>query len=156
MNKYKFYAIIIVQLFISGCGATGEIYKGLEPLKENNAQIYIYRPSKFYQGLAWPTVFIDGQDRFTLKNGGYVNTLLTPGDHTLKLGAANFFSNWSVGDIKVDLTLEPNQRYFYKLDLEFGSIAIVGSYTSVSGAVRLIEVSKENALKELKELNSSM
>ncbi len=63
---------LILSIFIlAGCAATGENFSSLEPLSRNEGTVYIYRPSKFFQGGTWPTIFIDGEERFTLKNEGY-------------------------------------------------------------------------------------
>ena len=147
-------AIFIIML--SGCSASGERFNGFQPVANNKSAVYIYRPSEFFQGGTWPTVFIDGVEKFSLKNGGYIFSNLTSGKHEIKIGATSFFDNWSFKDVVGTIDVEEGKTYYLRFDVKFKDAASYGSVISFSGAAGLIEVSKEQAELDLKELSSSM
>jgi len=152
----KLISLILAIFILSGCAATGKNFSTLEPLSSSEATVYIYRPSKFFQGGTWPTVFIDGEERFTLKNEGYVFIDLSPGEHEIKIGKSHFFANWMFSDVNRKLNVESNKRYYLRLDLNFENIHSIGNAMSISGSIRLVDVPEQQALPDLKSLKLSM
>ncbi|WP_164718210.1 DUF2846 domain-containing protein [Colwellia sp. Arc7-635] len=148
--------LIICTLIFSGCSASGERFNGFENTALNKSSLYIYRPSKFFQGGTWPTVFIDGQEKFSLKNSGYVFSQLEPGEHEIKIGSTSFLDNWIFGDVVGNIDTEKGKTYYLRFDIEFQDASSMGTVMSFSGAAGLIEVNKAQAESDLKILNSSM
>jgi hypothetical protein len=155
-DQVKYLILFYLLILISGCAASGDRFSGLVAEQQDASTIYIYRPSKFFQGGTWPTVFIDGEERFTLKNNGYIHFSLPEGIHNIKIGSSSILSNWAAEDIEFDMQVNNGQLSFYRFDLEFGGVSGAGNYMSISGSVGLTEVDKETALKEMELLNSSM
>ncbi|CAM4160060.1 DUF2846 domain-containing protein [Pseudoalteromonas byunsanensis] len=147
---------LFVAILISGCVATGEKFKGELAQPNDKASFYLYRPAKFFQGGAWPTVFINGEDRFTLKNGGYVHTYLPAGTHHFKIAKGHFLSNWIAGDLEFTVEVEPGKQYFYRFDIDFDNFGGGGNYISISGSIGVIPVTESEAFNSLSELRSSM
>lgn len=159
--------IVILQLYLvvitikynhqlTSCSASGERFKRFHEVAENQSSIYIYRPSKFFQGGTWPTFFIDGQEKFSLKNSGYIYTLLDAGQHEIKSGATSFFDNWIFGDVVSSIDIEQGKTYYLRFDIAYGGASSMGTVISFSGNAGLISVSKEQAETDLKKSNSSM
>ncbi|MCF6437735.1 DUF2846 domain-containing protein [Pseudoalteromonas sp. MMG022] len=154
--KMRILLCLFTVILVSGCVATGSKFNGELAQKNDQASFYLYRPSKFFQGGTWPTVFINGEDRFTLKNGGYIHTYLPPGTHTIKIGKAHFLSNWMGEDLEFTVEVEPGKQYFYRFDIDFGSFGGGGNYITISGSIGILPVNEDEALKSLSELRSSM
>jgi hypothetical protein len=154
--KLRVLFLIICTLLFSGCSASGDRFKGFENTAVNKSSLYIYRPSKFFQGGTWPTIFIDGKEKFSLKNSGYVLTHLEPGAHEIKIGSTLFLDNWIFGDVIGNIDMEKGKTYYLRFDIEFQDATSMGTVMSFSGAAGLIEVNKEQAANDLKVLNSSM
>ena len=38
---------------------------------DGSGRVYIYRPSQFFQGGTYPVVYVNGEKRFPLRNGGF-------------------------------------------------------------------------------------
>ena len=152
----KYLILFYLLVLISGCAASGDRFSGLVAEQQETSIIYIYRPSKFFQGGTWPTVFIDGEERFTLKNSGYIYLSLPEGNHKIRIGSSSILSNWAAEDLEFNLYVKNGQQSFYRFDLEFGGVSGAGSYMSISGSVGLTKVDKETAIKEIELLNSSM
>jgi len=152
----KIILFILSALILSGCAASGQNFSGLEPISDTEGKVYLYRPYNFFQGGTWPTVFINGEKRFTLKNQGYLVLSLPAGQYDLKIGKSHFFANWMFDDVEGKLIIESNKIYYLKLDIAFEDLQAYGTVMSMSGSVGLISIPEAHALKDLKELKSSM
>ena len=148
--------LIIFTIILGGCSASGERFKGFKDVAENKSALYIYRPSKFFQGGTWPTIFIDGHEKFSLKNSGFILTELNPGHHRIKIGATSFLDNWTFGDVIGNVNLEEGKTYYLRFDIEFENATSMGTVMSFSGSAGLIKVNEEQAKIDLEKLNSSM
>jgi hypothetical protein len=152
----KVLFLVICTLILSGCSASGDRFKGFEEVAADKSSLYIYRPSKYFQGGTWPTVFIDGEEKFLLKNAGFVFTQLEPGQHEIKIGATSFLDHWIFGRVVGNIDFEKGKTYYLKFDIEFVNASSIGTVISSSGSVSLIKVNKEQAKLDLRKLNSSM
>jgi len=149
--------LVLLSIFLlTGCAASGQNFSTLEAVSNTEGKVYIYRPNKFFQGGTWPTVFINGEKRFELKNQGYIVFNLPPGQHNLKIGKSHLFANWGFDDVEGVLTIKPKERYFLKLDIEFQDMQTYGNVMSFSGSIALISMPENKAIAELKPLKSSM
>lgn len=97
------------------CAAPGPIYAPL-PAKEGHASLYIYRPSKFKGGGTYPHIYIDGEEKSALRNGGYISVYLEPGEHTIESKGKDW--KWDLPDSSVRISVEPEKMYFIKLDYD--------------------------------------
>lgn len=145
--------LIVFILCLTGCssfgGAKGTPFNGLNDVRPNTAQVYIYRPSSFTMSFAIPTLTIDGVTAESIRNGSYTLYELTPGTHQFSLSNNG---NWVAGNIEFELTTESNERYFYRLSTELGDIAAYGQFATVGMGSYLHQVSESFALQEMSQL----
>lgn len=156
MNRQIFYLLSIVAL--SGCGAMGANFNDLKPTDDSITNIYFYRlthPALFSAGEA-PYIFIDNEIKHSLKYGGFLRYPLEPGHHKIKIGKKSHFTLWSKRDIEWEVLVEKNQSKYYRLDISVNGILPLPNSIQISSSVRIIDISEEEALNELSNLNSSM
>ena len=156
MKSFNLIVSLIFAVLISGCSAMGEKYSGLINPDSNKGVIYFYRPWKFFQGGTAPTVYINDKEQFTLKNNGYGYALVNPGNNYIRVGKAHFLSNWAGGDLIGNIKVDAKQYHFLRLDLQGGDIIPGGNSFTITGNVGLKIIPMEQALKEMKDLNSTM
>lgn len=156
LHGVKFRMKIVLSfliIFISGCsslgGSRGSPYNGLSDFKPETGQVYIYRPSHFVMGLAIPTLKIDGKPAMSIRDGSYMVYDLSPGNHKFVLKEN---ANWAVPKFEFDITIKKNERKYFRLSTDYGSITFYGS--AVTSAVNgyLGQVSEEFAMNELKNI----
>ena len=148
--------IILALMLLTGCSASGEKFQNTQQAENNKGIVYIYRPSAFFAAAAWPTVFVNDEKQYSLKNKGYVLLELTPGQHTIRIGSAHFFSNWSMRDVSSLVDVKANETTFLKFTVQFEDMATFGNTVAVSGSAGLVQVPKNIAIREMRELKSSM
>lgn len=115
MKKYKIILVISILSALVGCAAPGPIFEPLAQ-KEESAVLYIYRPSKFAGGGTYPHIYIDGKEKFPLRNGGYLSFYLSPGEYTIESKGKDW--KWDLPDSSVKVTLEKGEIYYIKLDYD--------------------------------------
>ena len=82
MRSKFFVAIVIITLF--GCAASGTVFSPAIADKGKTV-LYIYRPNKVGNGARSAWVYIDGNRRHAIENGGYQVYQLEPGEHSIKV-----------------------------------------------------------------------
>ena len=147
--------IVVTLTLLSGCGAGGAKFSGLENPAKDMAQVYIYRPSAFVQSGNFPDVALDGKEIGQLKNGGFLRFNAPAGKHTISLSGN--MMQWIHRDANIPVTLKAGETNFYKLTVSMGGS---GSGVNIGfGQVHgfgFVQITDENvALKDLSELNDS-
>ena len=107
-------AIILLVVLLGACAATGKPFVRADNPSEQEARLYVYRPSHFIQGGVYPTVYLDSKAVGDLKDGGYLTLVAAPGEHLVTL-AGSFFQ-WGHSSRTYRVSLEPARTYYYKLD----------------------------------------
>lgn len=142
--------LLLLSMWFVGCaslgGAAGVPYSGLSELKQDTAQVYIYRPSRFVMGMAIPTIKVNGIKATGVRNGSYVVYQLPPGMHKISI-LRN--ANWMPGNVDLELDLEDQNRYFFRLTTGTRDATAVGNSISLSVGGTIQEVSEEFAITEL-------
>lgn len=150
MRKLLLLIIILsVVSGVSGCSATGPIFKPIDAISSNVATVYIYRPWQFFNGGGWPELFIDGKKEFALKNGGYGVVYLEPGSHEVKAEGSMLFTNWYPRPISFTYDYQANQEYYIRVTPKLGNMMAVGNSVVVSGSAQVSIVEKKDALTEI-------
>lgn len=95
-------------------------------LKPNSTEavLCVYRPFKFFAGLASPLIMIDGRPRVLLHNAGYTYLALSPGTHSIWPA---YSEQWvskrarmlTRGGPSVDLEVQAGQSYYIKVVPQF-------------------------------------
>jgi len=102
--RYRCLLIILISL-LSGCASvnTGSLFQK-ELLKDNKANVYIYRPDVFPASFISPTLYVDGEKTFNLAESSYVALSLPLGKHTFETrDEGNLLTACVVSGFKFDL-----------------------------------------------------
>jgi Protein of unknown function (DUF2846) len=147
----KLLALIIV-FGLFGCAASGPKFTEIVIPNGNNAVVYFYRPSLFFQGGGSPSVFVNEKQTLNMLNGGYFYMSLPSGSYTVS-PRKNF--NWALDVADKVLDVEAGKTYYLKFimsdtDLSYTVIGQYGGGT-ISGKSQFVLVSKEVATEELKQ-----
>lgn len=77
-------AFLLLVVFLSGCAATGSVYKPVENADAGNALVYIYRGTGFALGGRSAYFYVNDVNVFDLDSGGYSWVSLPPGRYKLR------------------------------------------------------------------------
>lgn len=87
---------------ISGCSATGPIYKPVEATDGNQSVIYVYRTDSHTMVARKAYFEIDGSPSGTLSNNGYMYIVAPPGRHKISQN----WTRWLFDDSTLQKMLE--------------------------------------------------
>jgi hypothetical protein len=136
------FPLLAVALLVSGCGATGGVYRENPAIAPDAAQVVIFRPDTFFQGGIPYQVSVNGKVVAVLRNGGFAEIDAKPGVVLIEIRAVNWtqalFRNPSLR-----LSTAAKDRVFVRA-------------TPVTGhTVELEVISAVDATPELKSLRES-
>jgi len=152
---FKSLLVIFVVLLISGCAmpASGPLYsQELSDAPTDKSRVFIYRPSKFFQGGTYPYIHVNGEKFFALRNGGFNYVDLPIGTHKISMEPG---LSWTLGLSGLELQITKPETIYLKFvwseDAGLGSVVPIGSYTTVTiqGAAHLVPVSVVEAKNDL-------
>jgi hypothetical protein len=146
MNKIS--AIILV-LLIVGCSATGPTFKPESTSNGENATVYIYRPFQYFNAGGWPKIYVNGKEKFSLKNNGYGTVRLKPGTHVIKAEGSMLFTNWYPEPASIKLSAEANKIYYIRVTPQHDSTYATGATVSLTGSAQVVLVTASAAKKEI-------
>jgi hypothetical protein len=165
MKKFKEFFLALVFLSLAGCVTTVKMpdtctlnYKAntnCEEIKmppKGKSLIILYRPHLFFQGGAWPDMWIGEYDVGPLKDKTFLTLVVDPGNYVVLAKRTDFLFNWQVPDMSENLTTEPDKTYYVKITPHLESMFVVGSIVSVKGQGQIGFVDEKTALAELTEL----
>ncbi|HUT37301.1 MAG TPA: DUF2846 domain-containing protein [Planctomycetota bacterium] len=136
-------------LVVTGCSATGPLFSGLPRVQSNEAAIIVYRPSCFTLSGAYPNVYLDGVKQAALRNGGYVELRVPPGEHVVEAKGSILHWDGRVPVLTRRMRVEAARIGFVRLTIASGS-SHGGGLLGVT--VTLDAVSQEAASRELSSL----
>lgn len=84
MNRRLFLSVLVALL--SGCAATGPVYKPVQDADPGNALVYVFRGAGFAMGGRTAYFYVNDVNVFDLDQGGYSWVSLPPGNYKLKQG----------------------------------------------------------------------
>ena len=114
--------------------------------------IFLYRPHRFFQGGAWPDMWIGDFDIGPLKDRTFLTVVVDPGTYVVTAKRTSFWRNWQVPDISENLTTEPDKAYYLKVTPRLESLTVIGNIASVTGQGQISIVDAQTARAELTEL----
>jgi hypothetical protein len=125
---------IIISILIAGCGASGPVFKPIDPLPAGKGVVYIYRESGFVGGSVYGTVTANKIPITKIRNGGYFPYLSNPGSVHFEVSteATN----------EADVAVEAGKEKYLKTTVGMGFVA---------GHLKFSEVSPEIGRKEISE-----
>ncbi len=140
------FKLIVLMLFsmLTACSARGPAFSGLQKIDGNNSAIYVLRPSQIYGSGQPQAIYINGEEKDEIKNGGYLFYKTNPGALELKvcfgkLGALGGFLLDNPKTINVNLNPKEIKYFTYSMNRSGNS---------------LTEIKESEALLLLKELRS--
>lgn len=158
---FKAFLSAIGLLALAGCSATGPTYSQYQSQEANSSVVYIYRPSKSVNCCVAPAVYINGQKKNSLKNGGYVVYELEPGTHVVAVGDGTYGFEKSA----LQLDLGAGESYYLKWvigPVENFSELVLASVAGVTGSAigardyNLVPIKSQIAKEEIRALKLSM
>lgn len=113
MTMLRAALVCIVLVALYGCAASGAKFVGLLVPQHDDSVLYVYRPWDYINAGMAPYVYIDGEERAPLKNGGYQVYRLAPGSYSVI--TQGYFWEWNAGRREVTVQLAPGQTAYLKL-----------------------------------------
>lgn len=163
--KFRHIFLALVFLTLAGCVTTAKMpeictlnFKANTNCEEirtppkGKSLIVLYRPHLFFQGGAWPDMWIGEYDVGPLKDKTFLTLVVDPGNYVVLAKRTNFFLNWQVPDMSKDLETEPDKIYYVKVTPHLENLFVIGSTVSVTGQGQISFVDEKKALAELNEL----
>ena len=138
---------LVSALVMSGCSATGPTFNGLTKPGPDEAILYVYRPHNSRSRNSYPCVFINGEKRDAIKDGGYLVYRISPGWTQVKFAICyDLPMIWDHGPISLQpMDIKPSTRTYVRFYVDFSV------WGSNNGPV-ISSVSEESALPELQNM----
>lgn len=134
---------ILMTSILTGCSATGPLFKEDSVSNKNNGLIFLYRPYKLAAMLQSPEVFIDEKHLCDLHNNTYCKIELGAGKHNLTI--STWVSTLNRGTIVVNV--QPSRTLFLSYDIE--EELKWGTGLSILGRISTMSSGKSNLLSWL-------
>ena len=108
----KLLPVSIIILMLSACGATGPQFAGFKQPSEGKSMIYVYRPQAFIGGGVHFKVAANDTVIGRLRNGGYLEKELPPGEYNI----------WAQTEAKRStlIELKPNETQCVRAGVNLG------------------------------------
>lgn len=155
MKRQYLVVVSAAALFLSSCSATGPKFQSSLP-RDGQADIYVYRPSKFKLSGDVVPIQLNGADSGKLKNGGYLHFTVRPGEHLITIPTS--FWGWNVECLPIKVQAVSSGEHFVALDVDASvSLTMAGTLPIGVGAYscQLLTIPKEAALPIIKETKRS-
>jgi len=155
---------VLPAILLIGCNAQGPEFSSPPELGENEAAIIVYRPSSLVLATAAPDIYLDGQKRGQLKNGGYLVFRVPAGSHLVEARAASLDWDAQVGELRWMVTARAGRTHFLRLKVRSGALVPFAAAFATPAApgreppkppAYLSEVNPPEAINELKGLRLS-
>jgi len=128
------FGLFLVSTLLSGCGASGPMFKPVAPLPTDKGVVYIYRESSFVGGGVFGTVTADKTPITKIRNGGYYPYISKPG--TVHFEVSTEATN------EADVVVEAGKEKYLKTSVGMGFFV---------GHLKFSEVSQDIGRKEISE-----
>jgi len=145
----KKISVIILILFLVGCSATGPTFKPESTSNSANATVYVYRPFQYFNAGGWPKIYVNGKEKFSLKNNGYGVIRLKPGSYRIKAEGSMLFTNWYPEPASIKLSVGANKVYYIRVTPQHDSTYATGSTVALTGSAQIVLVTEAVAKKEI-------
>jgi hypothetical protein len=130
----QIFGFIIIAILIEGCGASGPVFKPIDPIPAGKGVVYIYRESGIVGGGVYGTATANKIPITKIRNGGYFPYLSNPG--TVHFEVSTEATN------EADVAVEAGKEKYLKTTVGMGFVA---------GHLKFSEVSPEIGRKEISE-----
>lgn len=140
-------ALLCPVLLVSAC-ASGPAFTAIEPARDGEALVYLYREAGIRAAAASFDVRLDGQSAGALKNGAFLRLVHRGGPGFVGLQASG------CEPLKRGLALRPGDIAFVQAEIVQGTQSVGGQAAFLNGC-RLVRRSEAEALPVLRGLRRS-
>jgi predicted small lipoprotein YifL len=150
--SYTRYLVLLTVAALTACGATGPQFRPeLIQVDQQTSKIIVYRLSQFTGKGYTADIVLDGKPMGRLKDGGYIDSLVSPGRHIVEIDKAFLESG---GRYPTELHTVTGEAYFVRYD-QSGTVAVFGATAVPVVNDAFTVVQEEQALRELRGLKES-
>ncbi len=147
--------VAVFAIILSGCSATGPIFKEVSTAPQNQAIVYVYRPSALVNSAAAPNLFVNDIDHGPLLNSGYIPLQLSPGNTLLVLKGD--YWKWGLEPISLSIRTEAGKTYYVRFGNQitsFVALPTVGGFYTRNISIQ--EVPEDFGKTEIAETKLSI
>ena len=144
-SSVSVFKVSLIALIISGCSASGPLFKSVNPIPANKGVVYIYRQSSFVGGGVFGTVTANKTPFTKIKNGGYY-------PYIANAGLVNFEVTTEAAN-DADVIVEVGKEKYLKTTVGMGFVAVHLKFTEVSPEIGKSEISECRLLDSLSPEN---
>ncbi|WP_086932925.1 DUF2846 domain-containing protein [Agarilytica rhodophyticola] len=135
-----------------GCTATGPAFEQVAEPQNEKAIAYFFRQAAFYGSGSCPDLIIDQKKMGCLKNGGFFEVELEPGEHTILFDKGTWEPD---RDLRTNILVKSGKIYFYEYGQVMTGIFATPGFGSVSGEENFYRKTREYSVAILKKLKES-
>jgi hypothetical protein len=103
---------LLAALFITACSNKQAVFVPAPQPVDDDAVIYIYRPTSTANFMMSPTVVVNGDEKFRIGNGDYRYMYLPAGNHELGLKPTDQYLTGAA----VTLSVQANKSYYFRVN----------------------------------------
>ena len=153
--RLNIWIIALLVISLTGCSATGPVFKEEAAVQVDKALIYVYRPSALFNAGGYPNLYVNGRDLGPLYNGGYIPVVTAPGKTNLVLKGE--FSTWGMQKpIGIALDAIAGKKHFVRFGNEITSFFAVPGAGFYGSRIVIQEAPEEFAKGEIANTNLSV
>lgn len=121
--KYLTRSLCCLAVLLSACAGPG-YFEPIQPVGDNEAVLYIYRPRADNPGLqplrfSYPDLLINEESIGVLSFNSHRSLRLESGEYTLTATGLSKISNWEPRDRNLTFKLEPGEIKYVKLNIRY-------------------------------------
>ncbi|WP_445358579.1 DUF2846 domain-containing protein [Microbulbifer sp. ANSA005] len=146
------FIVAFFVILLSGCTATGPVFEKVAEPNGSKAIAYFFRQAAFYGSGTCPDLVINDKEVGCLKNGGFFEVELDPGEHTVLFDKGTWEPNKA---LRAKITVQAGEVYFFEYGQAMTGIFATPILVSVSGREDFHQKTKEYSVPILLGLKKS-
>ncbi|MEM8845416.1 MAG: DUF2846 domain-containing protein [Pseudomonadota bacterium] len=146
---HKLASIFFILFILIGISNADSLYQKEDNVSENETTLYIYRPNLFFNVASSPSVFLDDQKLFDLRNNTYSVVHISPGEHTLLVQRSMPRSRWYAGPMTFTHSFKANETYYIRISPEQPKSSMQGEVVAKAGNASIMLTSETAAQPEI-------
>jgi len=103
--------LILLPMLLSACSQKQVKFVPIVADEAGQSVVYIYRQNSLSNIIISPDLLVDGKTEAIIKNNSYINFLLKPGQHNIKLDLSDRYE----GENEADFMIDGEKVYFFKV-----------------------------------------
>ena len=150
--KMKLSIQLLFVLLLTSCAASGPAFVKVSEIIPDKAVVYFYRQAAFYGSGSCPDLTIDQKVIGCLKNGGYLEVILEPGEHAIHFDKGTWQPE---RDLHANINLQAGKHYYYEYGQELKGAFAVPGFAFVAGSENFFQIQEKHAISILMKLKKS-